>query len=86
MPHDLGRLYYLDLKDHEKALYWWKIANDLPGRPHYIPRFVPRLYAQTGQKEIAIELWLEMYRATDNKYVRGVAQRELKKLGVTISE
>ncbi|MBW8056561.1 MAG: tetratricopeptide repeat protein [candidate division NC10 bacterium] len=86
MPHDLGRLYYLDLKDHEKALYWWKIANDLPGRPGYIPRFVPRLYAQTGQKEIAIELWLEMLEASDSKTVRAIILLELQKLGVTISE
>ncbi|MEE9182314.1 MAG: tetratricopeptide repeat protein [candidate division NC10 bacterium] len=86
MPHDLGRLYYLDLKDHEKALHWWKIANDLPGRPGYIPRFVPRLYAQTGQKEIAIELWLEMLEATDSKTVRAIILLELQKLGVTISE
>ncbi len=86
MPHDLGRLYYLDLKDHEKALHWWKIANDLPGRPNYIPRFVPRLYAQTGQKEIAIELWLEMLEATDSKTVRAIILLELQKLGVTISE
>ena len=86
MPHDLGRLYYLDLKDHEKALYWWKIANDLPGRPGYIPRFVPRLYAQTGQKEIAIELWLEMLEATDSKTVRAIILLELQKVGVTISE
>jgi tetratricopeptide (TPR) repeat protein len=86
MPHDLGRLYYLDLKDNEKALYWWKITLDIPGHPHYIPRFVPRLYAQTGQNEIAIELWKEMLEATDNEWLRGVVLKELKKLGVTISE
>jgi len=86
MPHDLGRLYYLDLKDLKKALYWWSIANDIPGRPHYIPRFIPRLYAQTGQKEIAIELWKEMLEATDNEWLRNTVLRELKKLGVTVSE
>jgi tetratricopeptide (TPR) repeat protein len=86
MPHDLGRLYYLELKDYEKALYWWKITSEIPGRPHYIPRFVPRLYAQTGQKEVAIELWLEMLDATDNELLRGMILKELKKLGVTIRE
>ena len=84
MPHDLGRLYFLDLKDNEKALHWWKIANDLPGRPQYIPRFVPRLYMQTGQKEIAIQLWLEMLDATDNEVLRGMILKELKKLGVEV--
>ena len=86
MPHDLGRLYYLDLKDLKKALYWWSIANEIPGRPHYIPRFIPRLYAQTGQEEIAIELWKEMLEATDNEWLRNTILRELKKLGVTVSE
>ncbi len=86
MPHDLGRLYYLDLKDSEKALYWWAIAIRLPGRPDYIPRFVPRLFAQTGQKEIAIELWLEMYQVTDNELLSNVIRAELEKLGVTVGE
>ncbi len=83
-PHDLGRLYYLELKDNEKALHWWKIANDLPGRPDYIPRFVPLLYLETGQREIAVELWLEMYRSTDNEWLRGVIRGRLEKLGVEI--
>lgn len=86
MPHDLGRLYYLDLKDNEKALYWWAITNRLPGRPEYIPRFVPRLYAQAGRNEIAIELWLEMYQATDNELLRNMIRTELEKLGVTVGE
>jgi len=83
-PHDLGRLYYLELKDHEKALHWWGIANRLPGRPDYIPRFVPLLYLETGQREIAVELWLEMYRATDNEWLQGVIERHLQKLGVQV--
>jgi tetratricopeptide (TPR) repeat protein len=84
MPHDLGRLYYLTLKDYEKALHWWQITNDLPGRPDYIPRFVPRLYAQTGQREMATQLWLELYEATDSEWFRGVIQDELEKLGVRV--
>jgi tetratricopeptide (TPR) repeat protein len=86
MPHDLGRLYFLDLKDDEKALYWWKITDELPGRPVYIPRFVPRLYAKTGQKEMAIQIWLELFEATDSEWFRDVIRKELEKLGVTIRE
>ncbi len=84
MPHDLGRLYFLDLKDHEKALYWWKITDTLPGRPGYIARFLPRLYLQTGQREVAIELWLELLDATDNSTFRGMIKQELEKLGVSV--
>jgi tetratricopeptide (TPR) repeat protein len=84
MPHDLGRLYYLELKDYEKALHWWKITDKLPGRPDYIPRFIPALYLETGQREIAIELWQEMYRATDNEWLREVIRTKLEKLGVQV--
>ncbi len=86
MSHDLGRLYFLDLKDHEKALYWWKITDTLPGRPGYIARFLPRLYLQAGQREIAIELWLELLDVTDNTVFRGIIKNELEKLGVRVDE
>jgi tetratricopeptide (TPR) repeat protein len=86
MPHDLGRLYFLDLKDHEKALYWWKITDTLPGRPGYVARFLPRLYLQAGQREIAIELWLELLDVTDNTVFRGIIKNELEKLGVSVDE
>ena len=84
MPHDLGRLYYLTLHDYEKALYWWKITNELPGRPEYIPRFVPRLYEKAGHREMAIKLWLELYEATDSEWFRGVIKKELEKVGVRV--
>lgn len=83
-PHDLGRLYYLELQDYEKALYWWKITAKLPERPDYIPRFIARLHAQAGQREMAIELWLEMFYATDNEYLRNLIRDELRRLGVQV--
>lgn len=82
LPHDLGRLYYLDLKDYPKALKWWKVADELPGRPSYLPRFVARLQAQTGHVETAIDLWIEIYRSAENEHIRRIALEELRKLGV----
>ncbi len=84
LPYDLGRVYYLELHDYPKALHWWELANRLPDRAHYLPRFIARLYARTGHRETAIELWLEMYRTTENADVRGVIRRELEKLGVSV--
>ncbi len=84
MPHDLGRLYYLDLNDNDKAIYWWGIADSLPGRPGYVARILPRLYLQAGQREIAIELWLELLNVTDNSTFRGIIKDELEKLGVKV--
>ncbi len=80
LPHDLGRLYYLELKDYERALYWWRITDRLPGHPHYIPRFLIRLEAKTGHLETALELWQQMLERSDNEAIRAMAQREIQDL------
>ncbi len=79
-PHDLARMYYLDLKDYAKALYWFEITDRIPGRPHYVPRFIARLYAATGEKETALELWRAMRDAATSDWVRDIADREIAKL------
>jgi tetratricopeptide (TPR) repeat protein len=80
LPHDLGRLYFLELKDNGQALHWWEIANRLPGRPHYLPRFIARLYAKTGHLETALELWKSMRDTTTNEWVRKTAAAEIEKI------
>jgi tetratricopeptide (TPR) repeat protein len=78
--HDLARTYYLDLKDYPKALEWFKVTERIPGRPHYVPRFIARLYAATDQRETALELWEAMRKSAANDWVREIADREIAKL------
>lgn len=80
LPHDLARIYYLDLKDYRQALHWFEIADRLPGRPHYVPRFIARLYAATGQQETSLELWQAMRDSAASDWVRDIAEREIAKL------
>ena len=80
LPHDLGRLYFLELQDYRQALYWWEITDRLPGRPHYIPRFLIRLQAKVGHLDTALELWQQMYQQSENEAIREIAQREIRKL------
>jgi len=80
--HDLGILYYLGKKDYPQALYWLERADGLPGRPDYVSRFVARLYASTGQREVAMEMWISIYHQTNLSWVRDIARRELRKLGI----
>ena len=78
--HDLARTYYLDLKDYRQALHWFEITDRLPGRPHYVPRFVARLYAATGHRETALELWQAIRDSASSDWVREIAEREIAKL------
>jgi len=80
LPHDLARTYYLDLKDYPRALHWFQVTDRLPGRPHYVPRFIARLYAATGQAETALELWEAMRESATSDWVREIADREIAKL------
>jgi pentatricopeptide repeat protein len=80
LPHDLGRLYFLELHDYQKAIQWWEITDHLPGRPHYIPRFLIRLQAKLGHVETALELWQEMLDHSENEAIREIARREIRKL------
>jgi tetratricopeptide (TPR) repeat protein len=80
IPYNLARTYYLDLKDYRQALHWFEVTDRLPGRPHYVPRFVARLYAATGERETALELWRAMRDAATSDWVREIAEREIAKL------
>jgi tetratricopeptide (TPR) repeat protein len=80
LPHDLARLYFLELHDYTQALHWFEITARLPGRPEYVPRFIARLYATTGHRETALELWRAMRDSATNAWVRELAEREIAKL------
>lgn len=80
IPHDLGRLYFLELHDYKQALHWWEITDRLPDRPHYIPRFLIRLQAKTGHVETALELWQQMLQRSEKEAVREIARHEIRKL------
>jgi len=80
IPHDLARTYYLDRQDYRQALHWFEVTNRLPGRPQYVPRFIARLYAATGERETALELWRAMRETATSDWVREIAAREIAKL------
>lgn len=80
LPYELGRLYFLDLRDDARALAWWQVADRLPGRPEYLPRFLARLHARTGALQTALELWTALHETAGNEWVRKTARREIQKL------
>ena len=80
LPHDLARMYFLELGDIPAALRWFERADALPGRPHYVPRFVARLRARAGLIEAALEMWERIRETADNEWVRETAEKEIRKL------
>jgi tetratricopeptide (TPR) repeat protein len=82
LPHDLGRLYFLQVGDHAKALRWWTIAQGLPAAPAYLPRFIARLHGKVGHRETALELWAAILNDPNtDEYFRKIAREEIERLG-----
>lgn len=87
MPHDLGRISFLQLHDYARALRWWTITERLPGAPAYLPRFLARLQGKAGNVETAIELW-EAIAADPNTgdHFRAIAEDEIKRLRAQLAQ
>ncbi len=84
LPHDLGRIYFLQLHDYAKALRWWAIAHQLPDSPAYLPRFIARLYAKVGHRETALELWTAILNdPKTHEDFRKIAREEIERLQAT---
>ena len=81
LPHDLGRLYFLQLGNYAEALRWWKITERLPDAPTYLPRFIARLYAKAGNVQTALELWTAILNDPNtHEHFRGMARQEIARL------
>jgi hypothetical protein len=81
LPHDLGRLYFLQLVDYPQALRWWSITERLPGAPTYLPRFIARLQGKVGNVETALELWEAIEEDPNtHEHFRTIARQEIERL------
>ena len=87
LPHDLGRLYFLQFGDYAKALRWWLITERLPDAPTYLPRFIARLQGKVGNLETALELW-EAIESDPNthEHFRAIAQQEIERIRARLAQ
>jgi len=81
LPFEYGFLIYLEEKDSREAARYLARASRLPGAPATVGRLAAYAAGQAGQRDLALELWREMLRSSDNEEVRRIARRYLKELG-----
>ncbi len=87
LPHDLGRIYFLQLHDFAQALRWWTITERLPDAPTYLPRFIARLHGKVGNVETALELWGTMLNDPNtHEHFRALAEEEIQKLKAQLGQ
>ena len=81
LAFETGFLHYVCRHDYPAAASCFMQAARLPGHPDYAERFAAFASHRAGNTDLAILLWKRVL-ATGNQYMKDVARRELKRLGV----
>ncbi len=87
-PFYIGFNYFFFEKDYQKAARYFEIASRIPGSPRYLKSLAARLYAESGNPEIALTILKETYINTRDENMRREimkrimeTEKELKKKG-----
>lgn len=81
-PYQAGLMLFLYSNDYLLAAKYFEMASGKPGAPPDASYFAARMYAETGQKELARRRWLELYLAAARAHDKArleVASRALKR-------
>ena len=79
---EYGFFHYVHAKDPDQAAPYLAKAAAMPGAPEWVQRLAAYSAKKAGRHEMAVRLWFEIYRNTDNDEVRRIAVQYLAELGV----
>jgi tetratricopeptide (TPR) repeat protein len=77
LRYDKGFVYYLYLKDYQKAGEVWMGASKLPTAPYWMSGLAAMSLSKGGAIEVAIALWQRQYQETHRADVRENARNHL---------
>ncbi|MEJ5307677.1 MAG: hypothetical protein WHT27_05215 [candidate division WOR-3 bacterium] len=73
-PFVKGFLYYIYLKDYEKAYRWFLFSSTKKDAPYFCKTFAAASKKKEGDYITAVKLWSEIYNNTDNRYQKDGAK------------
>jgi hypothetical protein len=85
LPFYLSADYFLYLHNYKLAAYYMGRAAELPGRPAFVPLLASRLYAQSGDPRVGLELSETIYKNTKDEKVKDSLRQRMKELHVEIN-
>ncbi|MFN8546933.1 MAG: hypothetical protein U0527_02925 [Candidatus Eisenbacteria bacterium] len=78
---ELGFLCYLHGPSKSEAAMLLRRAAETEGAPESVARLAAFAATRGGDRELAVALWTEVYRATDNAEIQRIALQYLHELG-----
>jgi tetratricopeptide (TPR) repeat protein len=80
--HDLGFIYYMDVKDYAKAADAFARGSQLPDAHPFLKVMAAQMAQHAGDTQMARALWTTTYQTTQDKQIRGNALAHLRALQV----
>jgi Flp pilus assembly protein TadD len=82
LAFELGFLYYVRPggRDLRRAADYFEQASRQPDSPAAAARFAAFAREHAGDLRLAYELWAAVYRESPNRYLRDIAERNLRKI------
>lgn len=77
LPFIKGFLYYIYLRDYEKAYRWFLFSSKKKDAPYFCKTFAASARKKEGDYITSLKLWSEIYMGTDNKYQRESATKNI---------
>ncbi|MGB9244310.1 MAG: hypothetical protein WCC03_13230 [Candidatus Acidiferrales bacterium] len=77
---DLGFIYYMKLKDYERAAATYLETSKIPGAPQVFKILAARIASKGGALDTSRMIWSEIYETTKDEKIKKHALEELKGL------
>jgi len=86
LAFETGFLYYVRPggRDLRRAAEYFELAARLPGSPPSATRFAAFCRQNAGSLEVAYELWSDVFKSTQNQYMREIAARQMQRIHTAI--
>jgi tetratricopeptide (TPR) repeat protein len=72
---------YLETKRSEEASLYLSRAAAMPGAPDWVARLAAYAATESGESDLALQLWRQVLRSSANEEIRRIARRYLRTLG-----
>ena len=80
LAFETGFIYYVALRDYRSAGRYFSLSSRLPDAPEFTSRFAAFVEEKAGRTETALKLWEEVAAATENQYIKQIAEEKIEKL------
>jgi hypothetical protein len=81
-PYQMGFVHYFYRHDHAEAARFFQMAAATPGAAPVCARLAAALSEQSGEREVARNMWALVYKTARDAYTRARAERNLLRLKV----